>query len=254
MAIENRTGREFTRPTTEARISEPRAFEAPPTVEPQPPVVRVLNRAPAAAQKLVAGGSTTEAVIGACVVALAIIGLASVYPFYLAPIATIAFGAGMLLAGSAVAASYARILHNAGRDKTELAAFGGGVSVEVFTGIAGIVLGILTLVGIDPLTLLPIAMIVFGGGMMFSSGAATRLNVLGSPHTDEHTAMLAREAIWGATGMQVLVGAGAVVLGILALIGYHPLTLSEVSLLGLGGAMLIAGSAIAGRMAVLMRG
>src|SRR5262249_29251602 len=52
--------------------------------------------------KVVAGGSITEAICGAAVVVLAIIGLAGVLPGTLASIATIAFGVALLAQGSAI--------------------------------------------------------------------------------------------------------------------------------------------------------
>ena len=51
--------------------------------------------------------------------------------------------------------------------------------------------------------------------------------------------------------MQALVGAGAVVLGILAVIGFAPVVLNLVAFLALGGALLLGGSALATRMGTI---
>jgi len=56
------------------------------------------------------------------------------------------------------------------------------------------------------------------------------------------------------TGLQVLVGLGAITLGIIALAGIVPLTLSLVAMLGVGVMFLLTNAAIAGRMlSVLQR-
>ncbi len=259
MAIENtpRTGRDFNRPATETRT-----FETRPGVEPRAPERPFVDRAPDRVEPrtdvakttrgAVVGGSSTQAVIGACVLALAIIGLCGILPGYLAPIATIVGGAGLVLAGGTIAARYWQVLDDIGHNDTgTMTELGAGISTEVLTGLACITLGIIALAGVHMLTLLPVAMIVFGGGLLLSAGSVSRLNVVTmSDRTHPTVFGLAKHAAWGATGMQILVGAGMVVLGILALIGYYPMTLSQVALLGLGGALLISGSAFAARVAV----
>ena len=47
--------------------------------------------------------------------------------------------------------------------------------MESLTGAAGVVLGILALVGAGATTLLPIAAILYGAGLLVGSGAATRV-------------------------------------------------------------------------------
>ena len=48
-------------------------------------------------------------------------------------------------------------------------------------------------------------------------------------------------------GAEVLVGGGAVVLGIIALVGTIPLTLTLVALLAMGASTLMTGTAVAGK-------
>jgi hypothetical protein len=106
--------------------------------------------------KVVAGGSITEALCGAAVVVLAIIGLAGTFPGYLASIATIAFGVALLAQGSALAARHTRLLHEALPHEWETRAeLGGGMGAEFLAGGAGVVLGILGLLGIGTAVLVP---------------------------------------------------------------------------------------------------
>jgi hypothetical protein len=120
--------------------------------------------------------------------------------------------------------------------------------------VACIVLGILALLNIAPVTLLAVAAIVFGGTLLVGSTVPTRLNAISVQSNAHETArMLAREAVYATAAAQALVGAGAVVLGILALLGFVPWTLVLVATLAVGGAAFLTGSALLGRMMVLFR-
>jgi hypothetical protein len=59
---------------------------------------------------------------------------------------------------------------------------------------------------------------------------------------------MARDALYAASGSEALIGAGAIVLGILSLSGIAPLALVLVALLAIGASILLAGSSVAGRM------
>jgi uncharacterized membrane protein HdeD (DUF308 family) len=70
-------------------------------------------------------------------------------------------------------------------------------------------------------------------------------------------ARLARSARWvrsegdpltAAGGWESLVGIGAIVLGILALTGHVPMTLTLVAMLSVGAAILVSGSVLASRL------
>jgi hypothetical protein len=61
---------------------------------------------------------------------------------------------------------------------------------------------------------------------------------------------ITRDAVEGASGGMVLAGLGAIVLGILALVGVGPVyTLVQVALLAVGIALLISGGALTARFA-----
>lgn len=204
--------------------------------------------------KVVAGGSVFEALCGAGTVVLAIIGLAGTLPGYLTSVATIVFGAALIAHGGAIAARYRQLLRETEPyeldTRTEL---GGGMGAELIGGAAGIVLGILGLIGLATPVLIPIAVIVFGAAVMFGSGATADLSTLSAYTTHPRFAASARQATMAASGTQALVGIGAVVLGILALIGLDPVVLTLVALLALGGAVVLSGTAITTRMAATMR-
>jgi hypothetical protein len=189
--------------------------------------------------RAITGGASAEAIGGGAAVVLAIIGLAGFMPIFMAAIATIAIGAALLFVGLAVASrlntvSSAHVQHSVG----------GGVGTEVFGGAAGIVLGILALVGVLPFVLLPIAAIVFGGSLML--GGSTEADVADTVSDRDSRAY--HGATQASGSVMVLVGIGAVVLGILGILTVGPvLTLTMVSMLAIGGAILLGASALVAR-------
>jgi len=134
-------------------------------------------------------------------IALAIVGLAGVWPTTMAAIASI------ILAGSVLAESGFSFSewnrHTVMASEEEF-------SAKMLGGVAGVVLGILALLGIAPTTLLAVAIIVFGVTFLLR---------------DEN-----------------LMGICAVVLGVLAVVGVAPATLVLVGLLSLGTLALLKGS------------
>jgi len=128
--------------------------------------------------------------------------------------------------------------------------------MESLAGFAAIVLGLLSLLGIYPVVLLAAAVIVLGCALLLASGAIAKLTTLpirepfGTEQTRqaEHERYLAREALYAGSGSEALIGAGAIVLGILSLSGIAPVALILVALLAVGASILLAGSSVAGRM------
>lgn len=203
-----------------------------------------------------AGGSIVEALAGAGAMVLAILGLAGLLPGYMAAIATIAIGVALLVQGGAVAARWSRLLRETGYQGDTRVEMGGGLGAEVFGGAAGIVLGILALLGILEMVLLPIALIAFGGALLLASGVTMELGSVGGAAMSERAEHATREFSTGASGLQVLAGVGSIVLGILALLGgLTPiaLTLTLVGLLVVGGAIMLSGGAVGSRMLSVRR-
>jgi hypothetical protein len=203
-----------------------------------------------------AGGAATESMGGVAVIALAIIALAGVLRPVLTDIAGIVFGAAFIIEGAAVAARHSTIMDQTVDSRLDQLEMGGGVSVELVTGIAAIALGILSLVGVVPGVLMPALAITGGAGLILSAGAVQRLNdiraeYLGLGHADR---LVARGAVSSAAAGQVLAGLGAVTLGILALVGVGDAQiLTTVGMLVLGSAITLSGTALSGKMLNLLR-
>ncbi len=180
--------------------------------------------------------SASQLLAGLAVIVLTILGLAGLAPNLLVAIATIVFGAELLLDGTASAAELNRLLGQA--------AVGDGIPTSTFNslslvfvaGVAGIVLGILALLGVAPERLVAIAVIGFGGALLMSSSAVMRIRSMGTSAAAA-TQIVSRfaEGIAADTaGTQTMAGLTAIVLGILALSGIASVTLVLIALLALG--------------------
>jgi hypothetical protein len=199
----------------------------------------------------VAGGSLVEAIGGLGAVILGIVGLAGVAPQLLASVAALAIGAALLAEGGSLASRYSDFTGPYGSQEV-----GTGVTAELVGGMAGVALGILAILGVEPLVLLAVAAIVFGAALLIGSTATARMNDLrqsASAGMSDRARQVAREAVSGATGAQVLVGLAAVALGILALVAGARETLILIAMLAVGGSILLTGSAVGARIMSLVR-
>jgi hypothetical protein len=230
--------------TRPSRIEGETAREYP--VRPEPPTEQEVART----AEFVGSGALGETFGGAAAVALSIIALVGVLANYLAPIATIVIGGALLFEGAAIAARYRKLIYELGAGRLTEAELGGGLTAEFLGGVAGVVLGILSLIGFVPVTLMAVAAIVFGGVLILGGSATARLNhlVISESGAHQRVKAIAREAVLAGAGAKSLVGAGAVVLGILSLVGMVPMTLNMVALLGIGSVIFLSGSALATRM------
>ena len=203
----------------------------------------------------VGSGSAAEIIGGIAAIVLTILGLAHVAPSLMLTIATIAIGAALVFEGGSIAAQYSRIISKTTENSVQAIEMGGGMSAEMVAGIAGIVLGILALLGLDSLTLSASAVIVFGAAMSLGSGMTSRLNDLKIEVSGAHQSAqrVAHEVVSAAAGTQVLVGLAAGVLGILALVGIAPMVLVLVGLLAVGTSLLLSGGAVGGRLISLFQ-
>ena len=93
--------------------------------------------------------SIVELVAALAVVALTILGLAEVSPPFLVAIATIVFGVGLLLYGTSALSQLNLALARYSASETGLGGVSGGWSTLFLAGVAGIVLGILALLGVS---------------------------------------------------------------------------------------------------------
>lgn len=199
------------------------------------------------------GSTAVEAALGTGAVVLTILALANVYPFLLASIATIAVGAAFLIQGMAISADFNMVMSEATRNQRDAISLAGDLSAEFMGGIAGIVLGILSLINVSPTTLLPIAAIVFGSTLFLGAGTTanlSRMQIEGEPEMSENMQYLAGRAIKASAGAQILVGLGSITLGIIAVISItvNPLLLSLVAVLSVGAIEFTKGSLLSAKM------
>jgi len=192
--------------------------------------------------KTITAGSVLEAIGGIGVVALAIVGLGGVVPRYMAPIASIAFGVALAAAAAAIAARFSQLARSDG--VIQKAEVGGGAGAELVGGMAGGILGILALVGMVPTILISVAAIVFGAAVLLGSATESRISSLAVDSGER----IMSEALVGSAGAEVLVGIGAIALGITALTGTAPMTLNLIAMLTLGAGATIQGSSVGAAM------
>ena len=215
------------------------------------------SRTPEAAA---AFGGLMDAIGGIATAVLAIIGLAGWRPELLAGVATIVFGAALLIQGGTLLSEYSQVFTPAGAMQTAADAFSGdGLAVMFPVGIAGMVLGILALLGVASFALTSISVIAFGAALMLSAQSVRRLYLMqaelrrASVGRSSVREFLAGEMASGSAGIQFLTGLAAVVLGIIAVAGVHNEMLTLVSLLIVGLTNIISGSTLSGLVLSFMR-
>jgi hypothetical protein len=198
-------------------------------------------------------GGLVDAIGGIATIVLAIIGLSGVHEMTLAGIATIVFGVALLIQGGTMLTEFTRVSAPLGAPMMgdELGT-GGGLSALFLVGIAGIVLGVLALLNIFAETLIAVAVIAFGAGLLLSSNAVWSLyrskhsaHRVGSVQPTSAGEIFASEMAAGSAVMQCLAGLAAGILGILAVTGTaNPTVLMLVGLLVLGATVLLTGSSL----------
>lgn len=201
-------------------------------------------------------GGMMDVIGGVATAVLAIVGLAKWDPELAAGVAIIVFGASMLIQGGTLLSEYSQILSPAtgmGALQTTAEAFGGdGLAAMFPVGIAGIVLGILALLGVGSHALTPIAVIAFGAALILSAQSVRKLHALQSAakrsgaQASSAREYLAGEMASGSGGIQFLAGVTAVVLGIIAVAGLRNIDLTLVALLVVGLTLILTGSALSG--------
>ncbi len=214
------------------------------------PVTTIGHAEELKSAKLVLGGSLSEGIAGGAVVVLTLLGLSGIMPAMMLPIAVIVMGAAFLLEGGAVSTRFTKLIAETSKDRLDSAELGVGMTSEFVGGIAGLVLGILSLLKLYPMYLVPVAVIVYGGTLMFSSGVTVRLNAFELEGADQNSRFvrIAHEAMNAAAGVEFLLGLSTVVLGIIALTGIYTVVLSLVALLVAGVTEFITGAAVTSRM------
>jgi hypothetical protein len=205
-------------------------------------------------------GGLVDAIGGIATVVLAIVALAGIHSDTIIAIATIIFGAALLVHGGTLLSEYANVIFPPGAIASPQDFSGGGLSAVFLVGAGGIVLGVLALLGILPVELTAIAAIAFGSTLVLSSNAVWHMHLLKrasmlARDTQDWRAgseILAGEMASGSAGMQALAGLASVVLGILAVVGTNAGTLTAVALLVLGTTIVLTGSALSGAVLSFM--
>jgi hypothetical protein len=200
-------------------------------------------------------GGLVDAIGGIATVVLAIVALGGVHPEVILPIAVIVFGATLLIQGGRMLSEFASIIFPA--TSASSGQFGvGGLSTLFLVGVAGVLLGILALIGIAAGSLTAITVIGFGTALLLSSNTVRLLSTLGTSRSGAPragTEMLVGAIASGSAGVQMLAGLAAVVLGVLAVAGMNQNILTLVALIVLGVAMILTGSALTGLVSGFMR-
>jgi hypothetical protein len=204
-------------------------------------------------------GGLVDAIGGIATIVLAIVALAGIASATIPAIATIVFGAALLIQGGAMLSEYSHTIFPTGAANAGAEQFGGGSLSAVFlVGAAGVVLGVLALLGIAPATLTAIAVIAFGSALVLSSNSVRHLYLLKASVSRMAGPQVGRELIAGemtssSAGVQTLAGLTAIVLGILAVAGHDPAVLTLVALLVLGATVVLTGSTLSGLVLGFMR-
>jgi hypothetical protein len=196
-------------------------------------------------------GGLVDAIGGIATIVLAIIGLSGVNGTALGAIATIVFAAALLIQGGTVLSEYTKVIPSGAFGAGEEMGGGGGLSALFLVGAAGIVLGILALLGIHEQVLIAAAAMAFGAALLLSSNSVWQLYRLkqtshrvGGMRSFSGGEFLAGEMASGSAAIQCLAGLAAIVLGILAVTGNNPTGLTLIALLVLGATVLLTGSTL----------
>jgi len=208
-----------------------------------------------ASTEAVGYGGFVDALGGIATIVLAIVGLSGVRSLDLLSIATIVFGAALLIQGGAMLSEFSVI---EATPQSNAVSAGGGVGALFGVGVAGIILGVLALLGVEAAILDAVAAIAFGGALVVSASAVWQLLTSRSMASrfDGGTSMLrvvASEVATGSSSLQGMAGLAVIVLGILAVSGVHSGGLNLIALIVAGAAIVLTGSTLSGTMLGFMR-
>jgi hypothetical protein len=199
-------------------------------------------------------GTALEGIVGLGAAVLAILGLAGGYVETLLPVSTIVLGIAMIIEGRVIIGRFSHIMRELG----ELQGYrstAGGMSIEVLAGIAGVTLGILSLLGLNPVMLCSAAVIVFGTAVLFSISTIAMINsIIASGHSRNPLVQgVAASMSAMSSDVRVLVGMGTLTLGILSAVGVHQQALALIGILAVGGALFLETFAFGEKLTALFK-
>jgi hypothetical protein len=190
-------------------------------------------------------GLLTEGAAGIAVIVLAIIALAGTAAAALISIAAIVIGVGLMVQAFNSAAEHSKVFTANGGTSAQATEFGGDVMVDCMCGLTGIVLGILALVGISAAHLLPPALIVFGGALLVGGAVSMRPRTMLVPGAGTEATSVTYHSSGSASGMEILIGLAAIVLGILSMLT-GAWVLLAVGFIAVGAALLLVSATFSG--------
>jgi hypothetical protein len=187
----------------------------------------------------------TEGAAGIAVIVLSVIALAGTSPGALASIVTIIIGVGLMVQAFNSAAENSKLMAAAPAAIPDL---GGEMAVDCLAGLTGIVLGVLALVGISSAYLVPSALIVFGSALLLSGAIGMRPKAPTIMPSGGQPQVLTYDSSAAASGLEVLIGLAAIVLGILSLIFMTSWVLTLVGFVAVGAALLMVSATFSGSL------
>ena len=188
-------------------------------------------------------GLLTEGAAGIAIIVLSVIALAGISSGALASIVTIVAGVGLMVQAFNSAAENTKALVASAGAMPDL---GGEVMVDCLCGVTGIVLGVLALVGVNAQYLVPSALIVFGGALLLSGAIGMRPRSSQITTPGGQAQVVSYQGSAAASGMEILIGMAAIVLGILSLVFVGAWVLVLVGFLAVGAALLLISATFSG--------
>ncbi|MBO0737676.1 MAG: hypothetical protein J2P48_14075 [Alphaproteobacteria bacterium] len=188
-------------------------------------------------------GLLTEGAAGIAVIILSVIALAGISPGTLASIATIILGVGLMAQAFNSAAENSKL---AAAQPTAILDLGGETMFDSLCGIAGIVLGVLALVGISSAYLVSSALITFGGALLLSGVIGTPPKGAHAPALEGQTEARPYRGAAATGAVEILIGVAAIVLGILSLASMVSWVLVLVGFLVVGAGLLMVSATFSG--------
>ncbi|MGH7101383.1 MAG: hypothetical protein ACREFJ_03215 [Acetobacteraceae bacterium] len=184
-----------------------------------------------------------EGLLGAVAAILGIVGLAlaahnGTVSAILDAVSVIVLGIGLIMAGAALFDSYARMLaavEGAGSARDAVS----GTTLDYFLGAGIVILGILALLHLAAPVLVAVAFILIGAGFALNSAAAVRMVGLeaGEGEVQGPAQRLRTEIVLATFSVRMISGLAVIVLGILAVVGIVPSTLTMIAAIVAGAAL-----------------
>jgi hypothetical protein len=152
----------------------------------------------------------------------------------LAAVAIVTLGAALLLESLAGSARPALPSTGGAAPPSSL----GGLGADTITALAAIILGILGLIGYRTVLFLNISILVLGAGLLLAGGMIVVERLRVAPD----------EPISGVGGIHMAAGAGALVIGVLGLLGVAPVLLPLIATISIGSSLMLSGAALGARV------